>query len=98
MNDPRLSEHADRTHRVYWGSHGCCLPYRHAGPCVCDCCLVAVEVVGSAGAPQTVVTIDTLDWWTPTAGEAYGEDVLGPPAPVEIPRWRAPRDTPGIGR
>lgn len=93
MNDPRLSDSADRTHQVYWGSHGCCLPYRHNGPCVCDCCLVEVRrAIGFAG--KRVVVIDTSDWWTPAPGEAFGEDVLGPPAPPGVARYRAPLGTP----
>lgn len=89
LPDPRLSDAADRSHRVYWGSHGCVLPYRHEGPCVCDCALVAVETVGTAGALELVVTIDTSDWWTPAAGEAFGDDVYsvtrpGLPSAFEI--------------
>lgn len=85
MNDPRLSDSADRTHRVFWGSHGCCLPYRHVGPCVCDCALIAVEEDEGA---RMVVTIDASDWWTPEP-ETYvhGEDVLGPPAPAGVGPW-----------
>ena len=77
--DPMLGDSGDRTHRVYWGSHGCCLPYRHTGPCVCDCALLNVAMAGPYGPP--VVLIDTSDWWTPRAGEVSGDDVYGPPAP-----------------
>lgn len=89
MHDPRLSEDADRTHHVYWGSHGCCLPYRHVGPCVCDCALVHVErVYGHGMNPHDglpMLAIDTEDvGWTPTAGDwrVFGEDVYGPSAPA----------------
>lgn len=80
-SDARLSADADRTHRVYWGSHGCCLPYLHAGPCVCDCALV--HVIVPWGALRPVVVIDTEGaCWTPEPGQRVtGDDVYGPPEP-----------------
>lgn len=90
MRDARLNENADRTHRVYWGSHGCCLPYRHTGPCVCDCALQHVQIlpdgtwsilVEHGGEwPATPVPLDPDD----DRPLVFGEDVYGPPAPALI--------------
>lgn len=88
LPDPRLSDAADRTHHVYWGSHGCVLPYRHDGPCVCDCALVDAELDDQGG---LVIIVDTSDvgappYYGPTTA-FFGDDVYSvapPPSAFEI--------------
>lgn len=49
--------------RVYWGSHGCCLPRGHDGPHLCDCADVPPEL-GGVGKPP---------YYGPST-QFYGED------------------------
>lgn len=61
-----MQSKAFETCRVYWGSHGCCLPRGHDGTCVCDC--------ASGETPAGVLNVGAAPYYGPDTG-FYGEDV-----------------------
>lgn len=83
LPDPNLSDVADRTHSVYWGSRGCVLPYRHAGPCICDCVLEAAERLPDG---RLAIIVEEGDVGAPpyygAATSFFGDDVYSVALPI----------------